>query len=102
MYRGERANLEVLAEEIAADPVLGRHCTVRFEAAGPADQGSLRHDAWAEIAIAIATGIATSAIYDSLRLLVSRARDRGKVSEVKPASESDDRPASESGSESTR
>ncbi|GGS77144.1 hypothetical protein ACFFV7_08035 [Nonomuraea spiralis] len=88
-YRGEKANLQVLAEEIAADPVLKQHCVSEIQITDAAEQGSLRYGAWAEITVAIASGVATNAIYDGLRYLVSRARDRGVVTEVDPQSGDD-------------
>jgi hypothetical protein len=38
-YRGEKANLEVLAEEIAADPVLGKNCSLQISRAESPERG---------------------------------------------------------------
>jgi hypothetical protein len=47
--------------------------------------------------IAIASGVATNAISDSLRVIVARARDRGKVQETGPGNEGDKPSGSDGG-----
>ncbi|MFI9598138.1 hypothetical protein [Nonomuraea sp. NPDC052265] len=88
-YRGEKANLQVLAEEIADHPALKGHCVAQVQITETGEQESLRYGGWAEITIAIASGVATNAIYDGLRYLVDRARDRGVVTEVEPQPKDD-------------
>lgn len=88
-YRGEKANLQVLAEEIAEHPALKEHCVAQVRAKETGEQESLRYGGWAEITIAIASGVATNAIYDGLRYLVDRARDRGVVTEIDPQPKDD-------------
>ncbi|MEU7587727.1 hypothetical protein AB0A95_15675 [Micromonospora sp. NPDC049230] len=81
VYEGEESNLKVLADDLAAHPDLAGVCTVTINSADASGQGVLRHGALAEIAITIASGVVTSAVYDTIRLLADRARDRGKVVE---------------------
>ncbi|MCF3143505.1 hypothetical protein [Streptomyces platensis] len=87
-YRGEAANLKVLAREIEADPHLAGKCAVTLIKPLRQDRrDSLRHAHWAEIAISVAAGLATNTLYDALKALVERARDRGPVDEVGPRPE---------------
>jgi hypothetical protein len=83
VFRGEESNLRILAKEIAEHPDLGRTCSTEIV---PVDDGrhpnTLGHGDLAEIAVAIATGVATNAVTAALKLLVDRARDRGKVTTV--------------------
>ena len=81
VYEGEESNLKVLADDLAAHPALAGVCTVTITSADASGQDTLRHGALAEIAITIASGVVTSAVYDTIRLLADRARDRGAVVE---------------------
>ncbi|MER6631442.1 hypothetical protein ABT301_25010 [Streptomyces sp. NPDC000987] len=81
-YRGESANLKVLAREIEADPHLAGKCSLTLTPLHQDRRDSLRHANWAEIAVSVASGLATNAVYDALKSLVERARDRGPVDEV--------------------
>ncbi|GAA3654065.1 hypothetical protein ACG5V6_22955 [Streptomyces chitinivorans] len=87
-YRGETANLRVLAREIEADPRLAGKCSLTLTPLRQDRRDSLRHAQWAEIAISVAAGLATNTLYDTLKALVERARDRGPVDEVNPRPES--------------
>lgn len=92
-YRGEAANLKVLAREIEADQHLAGKCSLSFTPLPQNRRDSLRHAHWAEISISVAAGLATNALYDALKALVERARDRGPVDEVNPRPEDDDQGA---------
>ncbi|MBU3864223.1 hypothetical protein KN815_09085 [Streptomyces sp. 4503] len=81
-YRGESANLKVLAREIGADPHLAGTCSLTLTPLRQDRRDSLRHANWAEISVSVASGLATNAVYDALKVLVERARDRGPVDEV--------------------
>ncbi|WP_158997500.1 hypothetical protein [Streptomyces aureus] len=83
-YRGEAANLKVLAREIEADQCLSGKCSLALKTLHQDRRDSLRHAQWAEISISVASGLATNVLYDALRALVERARDRGPVDEVSP------------------
>ncbi|MEU9590868.1 hypothetical protein AB0D84_14220 [Streptomyces sp. NPDC048193] len=89
-YRGETANLKVLAREIEADPHLAGKCTLTLTPLRQDRRDSLRHGQWAEIAISVVTGLATNTLHDALKALVERARDRGPVDELSPRPESAD------------
>ncbi|WP_143118303.1 hypothetical protein [Actinomadura madurae] len=97
LLRGEKANLQVLAEEIAADPALAEYCTAEINEIRGGSTGSFRYGHWAEITISIVTGLATNGLYDALRHRVARARDRGEVIEVEETS--DDSNSSEASEE---
>lgn len=86
-YRGEAANLKVLAREIEADPHLTGKCSLTLTPLRQDRRDSLRHAHWAEIAISVGAGLATNTLYDALKALVERARDRGPVDEVSPPPE---------------
>ncbi|MFI1381830.1 hypothetical protein [Embleya sp. NPDC020886] len=88
-YLGETANLRLLEEEIREDPRLADHCTVTLtkKTDGAA---SLHHGQIVEIAISIAAGVATNGIYDLVRTLVNRARDRGPIEPVEPTNPNDE------------
>ncbi|WP_328344557.1 hypothetical protein [Streptomyces violaceus] len=86
-YRGETANLKVLAREIEADPHLAGKCSLTLTPLRQDRRDSLRHAQWAEISISVAAGLATNTLYDALKALIERARDRGPVDEVNPRSE---------------
>lgn len=86
-YRGESANLKVLAREIEADPRLAGVCSLTLTPLRLDRRDSLRHANWAEISVSVASGLATNAVYDALKILVERARDRGPVDEVVPRPE---------------
>jgi hypothetical protein len=86
-YRGESANLKVLAREIEADPHLAEKCSLTLTPLRQDRCDSLRHANWAEITVSVASGLATNAVYDALKALVERARDRGPVDEVAPRPE---------------
>jgi hypothetical protein len=81
-YRGEAANLKVLAREIEADPHLAGKCSLALTPLRQDRRDSLRHAQWAEMVISIAGSLATNALYDALKALVERARDRGPVDEA--------------------
>ncbi|MGW9371002.1 hypothetical protein ACWGVR_13465 [Streptomyces xanthophaeus] len=81
-YRGETANLKVLVREIEADPHLAGECSVTLTPLSQDRRDSLRHAHWAEIAISVGAGLMTNTLYDALKALVERARDRGPVDEV--------------------
>ncbi|MEV4432713.1 hypothetical protein [Streptomyces sp. NPDC049555] len=83
-YRGETANLKVLVREIEADPHLAGKCSLALTPLRQDRRDSLRHAQWAELAVSVAAGLATNALYDALKALVERARDRGPVDEVGP------------------
>ncbi|WP_274563703.1 hypothetical protein [Streptomyces spiramyceticus] len=89
-YRGETANLKVLAREIEADPHLAGKCSLTLTPLRQDRRDSLRHAQWAEIAISVAAGLATNTLYDALKALVERARDRGPVDDVGPHPEGAD------------
>ncbi|MFF1794699.1 hypothetical protein ACFVXQ_10845 [Kitasatospora sp. NPDC058263] len=86
-YRGETANLKVLAREIENDPLLAGQCSLTLTPLRQDSRDSLRHAQWAEIAISVGWGLATNALYDALKALVERARDRGPVDEVESRTE---------------
>ncbi|MGA5316426.1 hypothetical protein ACPCTK_20295 [Streptomyces pseudogriseolus] len=88
-YRGEAANLKVLAREIEADQHLAGKCSLTLTPLQQNRRDSLRHAHWAEISISVAAGLATNTLYDALKALVERARDRGPVDEVTPRPEDD-------------
>ncbi|MFJ8930088.1 MULTISPECIES: hypothetical protein [unclassified Streptomyces] len=77
-YSGAIANLQLLAEEISDNPLLKAHCTTLVTPREVNDH-SLNHGQFADIVISIAAGVATNAIYDGIRTLVDRARNRGDV-----------------------
>ncbi|MEV6352209.1 hypothetical protein [Streptomyces hydrogenans] len=81
MYRGGAANLQLLAEEIQETPELRQHCTVEVTHR-ESQSDSLHHGQLADIAISVAAGVATNALYDAIRALIDRARDRGSVESV--------------------
>ncbi|MFE9905970.1 hypothetical protein [Streptomyces achromogenes] len=81
-YRGESANLKVLAREIEADPHLAGTCSLTLTPLSQDRRDSLRHANWAEISVSVVSGLATNAVYDALKALIERARDRGPVDEV--------------------
>jgi hypothetical protein len=81
-YRGETANLRVLAREIEKDPLLAGKCSLTLTPLRQDSRNSLRHAQWAEIVISVGGGLATNTLYDALKALVERARDRGPVDEV--------------------
>ncbi|MGX1478119.1 UNVERIFIED_CONTAM: hypothetical protein RKD50_006927 [Streptomyces canus] len=83
MYRGGAANLQLLAEEIRESPELSRHCTVEVTHR-ETQSSSLHHGQLAEIAISVAAGVATNGLYDAIRDLIDRARDRGSVEPIEP------------------
>lgn len=87
-YSGSFANLQLLAEEISEDPQLSSCCTARVTQHAARDD-SLNHGQFAEIAISVATGVATNAIYDAIRSLIERARTRGHVDPVEPPEQED-------------
>jgi hypothetical protein len=83
VLRGEESNLRILAMEIAEHPDLHGACSVHVTPAGRGHQSdTLGHGDLAEIAITIATGVAINGVTGALKLLVDRARDRGKVTTV--------------------
>lgn len=84
-YLGEEANLRVLAEEIADDPLLGRTCRAIVVRPGVRVGHTLRHGTLAEIAITVTSGVMTTTISDALRRVLERARDRGDVEEKRPS-----------------
>ncbi|MEV4440831.1 hypothetical protein AB0K09_17775 [Streptomyces sp. NPDC049577] len=86
-YRGETANLKVLVREIELDPHLAGKCSFALTPLRQDRRDSLRHAQWAELAISVAAGLATNTLYDALKALVERARDRGPVDEVGPRAE---------------
>ncbi|GGP40677.1 hypothetical protein ACFY2W_08050 [Streptomyces sp. NPDC001262] len=86
-YRGETANLKVLVREIESDPHLAGKCSLALTPLRQDRRDSLRHAQWAELAISVAAGLATNTLYDALKALVERARDRGPVDEVGPRAE---------------
>jgi len=92
-YRGEAANLKVLAREIEADQHLAGKCSLALMPLQQNRRDSLRHAHWAEISISVAAGLATNTLYDALKALVERARDRGPVEEAPPRPEDDDQGA---------
>lgn len=49
----------------------------------------MRYAHWAEISISVAAGLATNTLYDALKVLVERARDRRPVEEDLPRLEDD-------------
>lgn len=81
-YRGEAANLKVLAREIEANPHLAGKCSLALTPLRQDRRDSLRHAQWAEMVISVAGSLATNALYDALKAVVERARDRGPVDEV--------------------
>lgn len=82
-YSGSFANLQLLAEEISEDPQLNSCCTARVTQQA-ARNDSLNHGQFAEIVISVAAGMATNTIYDAIRALIDRARNRGHVEPVEP------------------
>ncbi|GGP88212.1 hypothetical protein GCM10010231_66870 [Streptomyces sindenensis] len=44
----------------------------------------------ADIAISVAAGVATNGLYDAIRALIDRARDRGSVESVDPIEHEND------------
>ncbi|MFH7339130.1 hypothetical protein [Streptomyces sp. KHY 26] len=74
--------MKVLAREIEADPHLAGTCSLTLTPLCQDRRDSLRHANWAEISVSVASGLATNAVYDALKVLVERARDRGPVEEV--------------------
>ncbi|MFE4682231.1 hypothetical protein ACFRNJ_15540 [Streptomyces sp. NPDC056721] len=83
-YRGETANLKVLAREIEADPHLAGKCSLTLPSLRQDRRDSLRHAQWAGIAISVAAGLATNTLCDALKAPVERALDRGPVDDVGP------------------
>lgn len=83
MYRGGAANLQLLAEEIREAPELSQRCTVEVTYQ-ETQSDSLHHGQLADIAISVAAGVATNGLYDAIRALIDRARDRGSVESVDP------------------
>lgn len=81
MYRGGAANLQLLAGEIRESPELNQHCTVEVTQR-ETQSDSLQHGQLADIAISVAAGVATNGLYDAIRALIDRARDRGSVESV--------------------
>ncbi|KNB53479.1 hypothetical protein [Streptomyces caatingaensis] len=71
-YRGESANLKVLVREIEADPHLAGKCSLVLTPLREDRRDSLRHAQWAELAVSVAAGLATNALYDALKALVAR------------------------------
>ncbi|MCX5374193.1 hypothetical protein OG613_08205 [Streptomyces sp. NBC_00015] len=62
-YRGEAANLKVLAREIEADQHLAGKCSLALTPLQQNRRDSLRHAHWAEISISVAAGLATNTLY---------------------------------------
>ncbi|MFC9995855.1 hypothetical protein [Nocardia sp. NPDC127526] len=79
VYQGEEANLKVFADEVAEHPQLADACKVRVTEVVSTTGDELRYGAFAELTITIATGVATSAVYEILATLLKRARSRGKI-----------------------
>ncbi|MEV6378027.1 hypothetical protein AB0M31_01230 [Streptomyces sp. NPDC051773] len=88
MYCGGAANLQLLAEEIREAPELSQHCTVAVTGR-ETQSDSLHHGQLADIAISVAAGVATNGLYDAIRALIDRARDRGSVESVDPIERQD-------------
>jgi hypothetical protein len=78
---GNDQNVRLLAREIANRPELIAACRVRVTAASDAADDSLGYGPVSEIIISLTSGVATNATYDLLRSLISRARDRGDLTE---------------------
>lgn len=81
VLRGEESNVLLLAKEIASHPELADVCRVRIATTDEATDDSFGYGPVVEIIIALSSGIATNAAYDVLRHLISRARDRGDLTE---------------------
>ena len=81
IYQGSSANLQVLAEELRADPAAGKSCEISVLKVEQ-DDGSLYNGELAQIVISIATGVSATLISDAIHAAVDRARDRGTVKSV--------------------
>jgi len=81
VLRGEESNVLRLANEIASHPELADVCRVRIATTDEAPDDSFGYGPIVEIIITLSTGVATNATYDLLRRLISRARDRGDLTE---------------------
>jgi hypothetical protein len=81
VLRGEEPNVLLLAKEIASHPELADVCRVRIATIDEATDDSFGYGPVAEIIITLSSGVATNAAYDLLRRLISRARDRGDLTD---------------------
>jgi len=81
VLRGEEQNVRLLAKEIAGHPELAAVYGTRITTADDASGDSLGYGPVVELVISLTTGVATNATYDLLRNLISRARDRGELTE---------------------
>lgn len=81
VLRGEEQNVRLLAKEIASHPELAAIYGTRVTTADDATGDSLGYGPVVELVISLTTGVATNAAYDLLRSLISRARDRGELTE---------------------
>jgi hypothetical protein len=81
VLRGEEQNLRLLSKEIAGHPELAGVYGTRITTADDATADSLGYGPVVELVISLTTGVATNAAYDLLRSLISRARDRGELTE---------------------
>jgi hypothetical protein len=85
VLRGEESNARLLAEEIANRTELAGVFSVRVVVIDEATDDSFGYGPIAELVVSLTTGVATNAAYDLLRGLISRARDRGELTEQKKA-----------------
>lgn len=84
--RGESSNLQVAEWELAKEPLLQGICKVVVKKI-PRERSSLGHGILAEMTITIASGVATTAVTDAIRLVIARARARGEVEQSEVADE---------------
>ena len=81
VLRGEESNVLLLAKEIASHPELADVCRVRIATTDEATDDSFGYGPVVKIIITLSSGVATNAAYDLLRRLISRARDRGDLTD---------------------
>lgn len=91
--QGDAANLNVLTNQIRAE--FGEQVVVTV-AELPLAPDELRHGILAEVTISVVAGLGANALYDGIRVLISRAEARGSV-EVAEESTIDDEPPAEAG-----
>lgn len=83
VVRGEQTNLAIVRSQIEADGRLTgvRMTTVTAPEGAP---GRLQHAMWMELLISVPVGLGTQVIYDIIKTLIKRARDRGPIEELSP------------------
>jgi hypothetical protein len=90
-FRGAEANMIVLRNELAADPIIGQFASfdLRPVRDDPSKE-SLTYGPIVELTIMLATSHLASGTYAGLKAAVQRARDRGHVEDNSDPDDGDD------------